>query len=104
MAGLMTVCPICRVAQVNQGSTGRPRKTCGAACAAEYRRLRQFMGRRLADSLKGLLSVAQAVEFMPADIRAKYAGLVDELGATSGAQLVDRRLREGWIKDRLLLE
>lgn len=104
MTGLPTVCPICKVAQVSQGATGRPKKTCGAVCGAEYRRLRQFMGRRLADSLKGLLSAAQDVETMPADIRAKYAGLVEELAATSGAQLLDRRLREGWIKDRLILE
>ena len=104
MTGLPTVCPICKVAQVNQAATGRPKKTCGAVCAAEYRRLRQFMGRRLAESIDGLLSAAQAVESMPADIRSKYAGLVEELGATSGAQLLDRRLREGWIKDRLILE
>ena len=104
MTALSRICPICRARQVDRPATGRPRKTCSAACAAEFRRLRQFMGRSLARAREGHLVASQAAEQMPHAIRSQLAALGAELEASTAAELLDQRLREGWILGRLVLE
>lgn len=62
------------------------------------------MGRSLARARAGHLVASQAAEQMPHEIRSQLAALGAELETATAAELLDQRLREGWILGRLILE